>query len=73
MAATGSDAHREWGRGFVDLLGLDGHGDIRIVETKLATNDDELLIFQGLDYYIWAQAYRATLRDRLGASPHATV
>lgn len=22
-----------WGRGFVDLIGLDGHGDIRVVET----------------------------------------
>jgi hypothetical protein len=62
-----------WGRGFVDVVGLDGHGNLRIVETKLATNKDELLIFQGLDYYIWACAYRAVLLQRLGASPKAEI
>jgi hypothetical protein len=31
-----------WGRGYIDLLGLDAHGAIRIVETKLAANDDAL-------------------------------
>ncbi len=56
----------QWGRGFVDLLGVDGHGDIRIVETKLSKNVDELLVLQGLDYYIWASAYHEALVDRLG-------
>ena len=60
-----------WGRGYVDLAGLDGSGDIRIVETKLAKNSDDMLIFQGLDYYIWAQAYDRALRSRLGAAKGA--
>jgi len=58
---------RGWGRGFVDLAGVDGHGNIRIVETKLSSNSDDLLIMQGLDYYIWAHAYRDVLGGRLGA------
>jgi hypothetical protein len=64
-AGDGSPA--SWGRGYIDLLGVDGHGDIRIVETKLADNVDDLLVFQGLDYYIWSLAYRHVLTDRLGA------
>jgi hypothetical protein len=60
-----------WGRGYVDLAGLDGSGDIRIVETKLAKNTDDMLIFQGLDYYIWAQAYDEAIRGRLGAAKRA--
>ena len=31
------------GRGYIDLAGLDGNGNVRIVETKLATNADDLL------------------------------
>jgi hypothetical protein len=50
---------------------VDGHGDIRVVETKLASNTDDLLVFQGLDYYIWALAYRRILIDRLGAADQA--
>lgn len=60
-----------WGRGYIDLIGLDGAGDIRIVETKLAKNSDDLLIFQGLDYYLWAKAYEEALRVRLGAAKGA--
>lgn len=67
------DAGRPWGRGFIDLMGIDGHGNIRIVETKLAENADELLIFQGLDYYIWSQAYIAEVRGRLSAPPRSRV
>jgi hypothetical protein len=62
-----------WGRGFIDLVGLDGHGNLRIVETKLTKNQDELLFLQGLDYYIWACAYWEPLRARLGASDHAKI
>jgi hypothetical protein len=62
-----------WGRGYVDLVGLDGHGDIRIVETKLSANDDALLILQGLDYYIWATVYREPLVGRLSASSDARI
>lgn len=60
-----------WGRGYIDLAGLDGSGDIRVVETKLAKNSDDMLIFQGLDYYIWALAYQEALRVRLGAAKGA--
>jgi hypothetical protein len=62
-----------WGRGFIDIAGVDGQGNLRIVETKLAVNDDELLIFQGLDYYIWACAYREALLQRLGAPKDADI
>lgn len=67
------DAAREWGRGLIDLMGIDGHGDIRIVETKLAANADELLIPQGLDYYIWAQAYIGEVRQQLSAPPKSRI
>lgn len=60
-------------RGYVDLVGLDGAGDIRVVETKLAANDDLLLILQGLDYYTWARVYAQALRERLGASDKASI
>jgi hypothetical protein len=52
---------------------LDGHGHLRIVETKLTKNEDELLFLQGLDYYLWARAYEEPLRDRLGASPQTEI
>jgi hypothetical protein len=50
------------GRGFVDLAGLDGTGTVLLVETKLG--GDHMLILQGLDYLIWAEANpeRLTLR-----------
>ncbi len=62
----------KWGRGYIDLLGIDGQGDLRIVETKIAANIDDLLIFQGLDYAIWARVYQDALRKRLGISRRAT-
>ena len=65
------DSGRRWGRGYIDLIGMDGHGDIRVVETKIADNKDEILILQGLDYFIWAQAYDDALRTRLGAATRA--
>lgn len=67
------DTVKEWGRGYIDLLGLDGHGDIRIVETKLADNADDLLVLQGLDYFVWAKAYERALRTRLGAAKNARL
>jgi hypothetical protein len=62
---------QEWGRGFIDLMGLDGAGDIRLIETKLAANSDDMLVFQGLDYYVWARAYLDVLKERLGAAKRA--
>ena len=67
------DKAKAWGRGFIDLVGVDGHGNIRVVETKLAANKDDLLIFQGLDYFVWAQAYKDTLRERLGVGPKSRI
>jgi hypothetical protein len=63
----------EWGRGYIDLIGVDGHGDIRVVETKIADNKDALLVLQGLDYYVWTLAYRDVLLGRLGASTKADI
>lgn len=63
----------QWGRGYIDLIGMDGQGDIRIVETKIADNKDEMLVLQGLDYFIWAKAYEAVLRARLGAADKAKL
>jgi hypothetical protein len=55
--------------GFIDLAGLDGHGDVVIVETKLG--GDKMLILQGLDYWIWASANLSWLRGRLHANPQS--
>lgn len=72
-AALDPEEPGRWGRGFIDLVGVDGHGDIRVVETKLADNQDARLIFQGLDYYIWACANRKVIRERLGAPKRAKI
>ncbi len=55
------------GRGFIDLVGRDGLGDLVIVETKLAA--DDMLVLQGLDYWIWA--HRPENRDWLHERLHA--
>lgn len=57
---------KAWGRGYIDLLGLDAHGAIRIVETKLAANDDALFVLQGLDYLAYCEAYREPITALLG-------
>jgi hypothetical protein len=64
---------KRWGRGYIDLIGIDGHGDVRVVETKVADNEDDLLVLQGLDYYIWATAYRDVLLQRLGAPSRSAL
>lgn len=68
-----ADNPRGFSRGFIDLLGLDGQGKIRIAEAKLAANNDPMFVLQGLDYYIWAQVYREALGARLGAAKAAPV
>ncbi|MGY1619036.1 hypothetical protein ACI797_20025 [Geodermatophilus sp. SYSU D00691] len=68
-----TDSTRPWARGFIDLLGLDGNGDIAVVETKVEKNADPLFVLQGLDYFVWAQAYRTPLVDRLGAASSARI
>ena len=71
--AGSPDPQKRWGRGYIDLLGVDGSGDLRLVETKLSANSDPMLIFQGLDYYIWSQAYLELLRSRLGAPKRSQI
>jgi hypothetical protein len=62
-----------FGRGFIDLLGLDGHGDIRIVEAKLAKSSDDMTLLQGIDYHVWAHAYRDALAEKLSAPSGAQL
>jgi hypothetical protein len=62
-----------WTRGFIDLLGLDGNGDIVIAETKIEKNADPLFVLQGLDYFVWGTAYREALVQRLGAASTAKI
>jgi hypothetical protein len=68
-----TDHTNTFARGFIDLLGLDGNGDIVVVETKIEKNADPLFVLQGLDYFVWAQTYRAALIGRLGASQSARI
>lgn len=58
------------GRGYLDLVAMDGLGDINLVETKLAA--DEMLVLQGLDYWIWAANpdNAKWLTERLHADPN---
>ncbi|GIG41207.1 hypothetical protein [Cellulomonas phragmiteti] len=60
-----------WGRGFVDLAGLDAAGNLLLVETKL--DGDDMLVLQGLDYWIWANANRDVLAQRLDCSPSVPI
>lgn len=68
-----SGAPGTFGRGFLDLLGLDGHGDIRLVEAKLAKSNDDMTLMQGLDYHVWAQAYQHAIRQKLSAPKKARI
>jgi hypothetical protein len=62
-----------WARGFIDLLGRGPDGSIRLVETKVAGNDDARFVLQALDYFIWASAHRPALADALGLDRTAPV
>ena len=62
-----------FGRGFIDLVGLDGHGDIRIVEAKIAKSSDDMTLMQGIDYHVWAHAYRDALAEKLSAPSGARL
>jgi hypothetical protein len=62
----GDGEAQPWRYGHIGFLCVDGHGDVRLVETKLSSNADDLLVCKGLDYYIWARK-RRRLIDRLSA------
>ena len=49
------------GTGYIDFLRLDDCGTLHITETKIG--HDEMLVLQGLDYWIWAQANATLLAD----------
>lgn len=53
------------GTGFIDLLRLDAKGRLHIIETKIG--HDEMLIFQGLDYWMWVEENKEALARELGA------
>lgn len=54
-----------WTRGFIDLVGTGEDGSIRVVETKLAANEDTRFVVQALDYFVWATAHREQLATAL--------
>lgn len=50
-------------RAYVDLVGVDGAGNVHLVETKVKR--DWMLGLQALDYWVWARANRQALVDVL--------
>ena len=68
---TGTDGAPTWSRGYIDLLGADPQGSIRLIETKLGSYD--LLVLQGLDYYIWAQRHHSALARKLSLPDEAPL
>ena len=56
-------------RAFIDFLGRDDQERLRVVETKIG--NDEMLVLQGLDYWIWANANADLLAQRFGVQPGA--
>lgn len=68
-----SGVRAQFSRGYIDLLGLDGQGDIRIVEAKIAKSTDELTLLQGIDYVVWANAYKQAIRAKLSAPTKAEL
>lgn len=58
-------------RGFIDLLGVNDKNEIHIVETKIGA--DPMLVLQGLDYWIWAEAHQKDLIDYLNTHTDAKL
>ena len=48
---------------FIDFLAVDGHGRVNVVETKIGP--DTMLVFQGLDYWLWCRANAANVATAL--------
>jgi hypothetical protein len=69
--SLGTRSEQARGRGYVDLAGLDAMGTLVLVETKLG--GDDMLVLQGLDYKIWAEANRSRLTARLDCRPDVPV
>lgn len=64
-------AERPVGNGYIDLLGVDRRGRLRIIETKIGP--DDRLVVQGLDYWIWASANLPAVAEQLGLDGHPEV
>lgn len=58
-------------RSFIDFLGPDPNGGLQVIESKIGP--DEMLVLQGLDYYIWALAHRRDLEALFGATEGAPI
>ena len=56
------------GTAYIDFLRMDDSGILHIIETKIG--HDEMLVLQGLDYWIWVQANAKLLADHFKV--HAT-
>jgi len=50
--------------GYIDFLGLDEHGQLHVVETKVGP--DAMLVGQALDYATWVRAHAPAIRRGLG-------
>jgi len=59
------------GRGSLDFLGVNITGGFEIVETKVGP--DEMLVLQGLDYWIWVMANGKRLGPTFGISVRASA
>lgn len=53
-------------RAFIDFLGVDRGGGLHVVETKIGP--DQMLVMQGLDYWIWMTANAADVADHLAVN-----
>lgn len=64
---------RPHGRAFLDFLGIDEKGTLHILETKVG--GDEMVVLQGLDYWIWATANLESLsaHDFATSGPYSGV
>lgn len=58
-------------RAYIDLIGLDKKGICHVVEVKIG--GDEMLVLQGLDYYIWAKAHQKQLADYFGEDANMPI
>ncbi|WP_035920756.1 hypothetical protein [Frankia sp. QA3] len=65
-------ARRPGGRtGYIDFVTVDETDRLHVIETKIG--DDEFLVLQGLDYWLWATANADLLADHFGLKTLAGI